>query len=66
MPMLCTSCQNRPRCVAAKLAEGDAALAQLLDQLKRCSLHRRRRNLWQRLWSLWQSLGNRLGLILNP
>ncbi|MFQ4140275.1 hypothetical protein PGN35_028575 [Nodosilinea sp. PGN35] len=44
--MLCTSCSNKPRCVAAQLAEGDAALAQLLKQLRHCSLKPSRRRLW--------------------
>lgn len=45
--MLCTSCHNKPHCLAAQLAEGDAALAQMLGQLKRCSLKSPRRDLGQ-------------------
>ncbi|MBW4460224.1 MAG: hypothetical protein KME47_08295 [Nodosilinea sp. WJT8-NPBG4] len=54
--MLCTSCQNKPHCLAAQLAEGDAALAQLLGQLKRCSLKPPRRDLGQRVKAYWQLL----------
>lgn len=51
--MLCTSCQNKPHCLAAQMAEGDAALAQLLGQLRRCSLKPPRRSLWQRVKEVW-------------
>ncbi|WP_323352448.1 hypothetical protein [Leptolyngbya sp. CCNP1308] len=53
--MLCTSCQNKPHCLAAQLAEGDAALAQLLGQLRRCSLKSSRRSLGQRVKDFWTS-----------
>ncbi|MBW4482877.1 MAG: hypothetical protein KME14_10070 [Tildeniella torsiva UHER 1998/13D] len=53
--MLCTSCQNKPHCLAAQLAVGDAALAKLLGQLKRCSLQSPRRSLWQRVQGFWTS-----------
>jgi hypothetical protein len=60
--MLCTTCQNRPHCVAAQLARSDAALDRLLGNLQRCGLWRRR-SPWQRLWQhFWQ----RLGTILRP
>ncbi|HSM84111.1 MAG TPA: hypothetical protein VLS96_20640 [Nodosilinea sp.] len=69
--MLCTSCQNQPHCLAAQLAQGDAALDQLLSQLKRCSLQQPRRlTLWQqlktRLRSLWTRLRSRLWHSLGP
>lgn len=71
--MLCTSCQNKPHCLAAQVAEGDAALAQLLGQLKRCSLRPPRRNLrqWVKIGWQWlkttlrQGLWKRLGLRLR-
>ena len=61
--MLCTSCHNKPHCLAAQLAEGDAALAQMLEQLKRCSLKSPRRDLGQLLKTAQpQALWKRLGL----
>jgi hypothetical protein len=63
--MLCTSCQNKPNCLAAQLAQGDAALDQLLGQLKRCGL-RPHRSLWQRLETFWRSSWERLRLWLTP
>jgi hypothetical protein len=57
--MLCTSCRNKPHCVAAQLAQSDAVVDQLLRQLKRCSL-RPRRTVWQRVNAFWRS---RLGAL---
>jgi hypothetical protein len=54
--MLCTSCQNRPHCLAAQLAQGDAALARLLSQLKHCGLKPRRPTPWQQLRGFWRFL----------
>ncbi|WP_156119738.1 hypothetical protein [Leptolyngbya sp. KIOST-1] len=59
--MLCTSCLNKPHCVAAQLAQGDAVVDQLLRQLKRCGLRPRRRSLWQRVKACWQLLRGGLG-----
>ncbi len=58
--MLCTSCRNKPHCLAAQLAQGDAALSRLLSQLKHCSLKPRRRSPWQQLRTLWRWLGGTL------
>ncbi|WP_040695529.1 hypothetical protein [Nodosilinea nodulosa] len=52
--MLCTSCHHKPHCLAAQLAQGDAALDQLLRQLKRCSL-RPRRTLGQQIRAFWHA-----------
>ncbi|MGB6016318.1 MAG: hypothetical protein WBG32_16415 [Nodosilinea sp.] len=52
--MLCTSCRNKPHCLAAQLAESDAVVDQLLQRLERCSL-RPRRTVWQRIQAFWQS-----------
>lgn len=42
------------------MAQGDATLAELLGQLKRCGISNRRRSTpWQRLGSLWQFLKER-------
>ncbi|MBE9158965.1 hypothetical protein IQ265_19300 [Nodosilinea sp. LEGE 06152] len=57
--MLCTSCRNKPNCLAAQLAESDAVVDQLLRQLKRCSL-RPRRTVWQRINAFGRSLWGRL------
>ncbi|MGB3201093.1 MAG: hypothetical protein WBA99_09330 [Nodosilinea sp.] len=62
--MLCTSCRNKSHCLPAQLAQGDAALDQLLRQLKRCSL-RPRRTLWQRATGFCQSLWGRLQMTLS-
>jgi hypothetical protein len=67
--MLCTACQNKPRCVAARLAQGDANLAKLLGQLKHCSLRSGPPTLGQRLRTLGhhlRALGHRLGNHLRP
>ncbi len=67
--MLCTTCQHKPRCVAARLAQGDADLAQLLGQLKHCSLRSTPPSLGQRLRTLGQrllALGLRLANHLRP
>lgn len=62
--MLCTSCRNKPHCLAAQLAESDAVVNQLLHKLKRCSL-RPRRTLWQRVKAFWRSLWGSLRLALT-
>ena len=67
--MLCTACQHKPRCVPARLAQGDADLAQLLGQLKHCSLRSDPPSLGQRLRPLGQrllALGHRLGNHFKP
>jgi hypothetical protein len=64
--MLCTSCLNKPNCLAAQLAQGDATLSHLLGQLKHCSLKPRRRTPWQHLTTFWQSLRGMLWNYLRP
>lgn len=67
--MLCTDCQHKPRCVPAQLAQGDANLAQLLGQLKHCSLRADPPSLGQRLRTLGhrlRALGHRLANYLRP
>jgi hypothetical protein len=56
--MLCSSCQKQPGCLPAKLAENDSTLANMLDDLKDCSLRsgRSRPSLWQKLSRLAQTL----------
>lgn len=36
--MLCNSCQKQQRCLPARLAQSDAALATMLEQLQDCSV----------------------------
>lgn len=62
--MLCTTCRNKPHCLAAQLAQGDAALDQLLRRLKRCNL-RPRRTRWQQVRFFWRSVWSALRLNLN-
>ncbi|PZV04012.1 MAG: hypothetical protein DCF32_12855 [Leptolyngbya sp.] len=62
--MLCTTCQNKPHCLAAQLAEGDAALAQMLGQLRRCSLKPPHHSLGQRVKACWQWLKTALRRVI--
>ena len=56
--MLCSSCQNQPSCLPAKLAETDHTLAEMLDHLQDCNLRSNdsRLPLLRKLTGIFQSL----------